>query len=174
MRILLASLFLFFNNAMNILSISSHHFHPLPESKIFRTLCTTLSCVVTLNDSADHTWELNSFEFRSQCMVENRVINICRKVYNPYSVVFRPEHLECCREHGGSSLHAACIKEIWLTTLSLKKSSENWQLSTYIKENFPYTHLHRTKSASLHVFLKRCSKTWKLLGSHTSEKRGLT
>lgn len=56
---------------MNILSISSHHFHPFSKSKIFRTLRTILSCVVPVNVSADHMWELNNIEFRNQCMVEN-------------------------------------------------------------------------------------------------------
>ena len=43
-----------------------------------------------------------------------------------------------CREHSGPSLHAACIKEIWLIMLSLKLY---WDLAIlYLtKENFHYS-----------------------------------
>lgn len=43
-------------------------------------------------------------------------VNVC----NPVSVVFKSN----CREHCGSSLHAARIKEIWFITLSLPQHGD--------------------------------------------------
>ena len=66
------------------------------------------------------------------------VINNCRKKYVTFSLLYLSrKHLVDCREHCGSSFHAACVKEIWFATLILKFFRELATL--YInKEDFPY------------------------------------